>query len=258
MLHVHPNLVGAPGFQFAAQQAQARGETLDHFIMRHRLLAHRVHTAFNPVVGVAGQRRINRAATIDLAINQGQVFTLDCARLQLAHQVGMCFQGFGHDQQTRRILVQPVHDARTRQFGHLRHPVQKRIQQGAVTVAATRMDHQADRLVDHHQHRILKHDIKRNGFRRVRGGVRVGFDFDPHRLAAADFHLGGAKGVIHGNFSGTDPVLDTVARELRQHGRQGLIQALAAVFIRDNQPADVAFWISLIITRRIFCVFSHA
>jgi len=165
---------------------------------------------------------------------------------------------FGDNQQTGGVLVEPVHDAGARQFGHLRHAMQEGIEQRAMTVAAAGMDHQADRLVDHHQHGILEHHVERNRLGRIGCGVRIGLDLDPYRLAAADFHLGRGPGVVHSDLAGADPVLDAVARKFRQQGRQGLIQALATLLVGDYQLADAVPGISLIIVRQIFCVFSHA
>jgi hypothetical protein len=85
----------------------------------------------------------------------------------------------------------------------------------------------------------------------------IGLDLDPHRFAAADLHLGGAPGVVDGDLARADPVLDAVARELGQHGRQRLVQALAA--LRRGSPAGGRRFPYFPYNRRqIFCVFFHA
>src|SRR5574340_109575 len=56
VLHVHPDLMGTPGFQLAAYQRHA-GKALDHLVRRGSLLACVVYGALGPVEGVACQDR---------------------------------------------------------------------------------------------------------------------------------------------------------------------------------------------------------
>ena len=79
----------------------------------------------------------------------------------------------------------------------LRRVVQQRVEQGALPVAAARMHHQADRLVDHQQGIVLVDDVERDvlGQMRLLGGVRLRHHFQ--FFAAPDFLSGRGKFAIH-------------------------------------------------------------
>ena len=76
-----------------------------------------------------------RATLLRCAPHQRKIFALDGACLQLAHQIGLRGQRFGYHHQAAGILVQPVHDARTRHAGQLRTVMQQTVQQRAGPVA---------------------------------------------------------------------------------------------------------------------------
>ena len=68
-----------------------------------------------------------------------------------------------YNQQTGRILVQTMHQPRTRQGRQFWNMVQQRINQSAVAVAGGRMRHQTRRFIDHQQIGVCITDFQWNG-----------------------------------------------------------------------------------------------
>ena len=246
VLHVHADLMRATGFEPATQQAQT-GMPLHHVVMRDGRFAQRVHHALGAVVRVAPDRRVDAAGAIDFTVHQRDVFALHSARLQLAHQIGLRDQRFGNHQQTRSVLVEPMHDTRARQFRDLRHMMQQRIEQGAARIAIAGMHNQTHRFVDHQHLIVFKHDTERDGFRRI--GRRIGFQrrLHAHALAAVDHHPGGSKLAIHRDLPRAYPGLNAIARKLRQQSGQSLVEPQPGLAVGDPQLAGVRVRISLII-----------
>ena len=87
------------------------------------------------------------------------------------------------------------------------------------------MNHQARRLVDHQDVVVLVDDVERDGFgakRRVRR-ARLRPDFDSLSAPNLLFGLGGMR--IEADVPVFQPPLQTVARMLGKHPREGLVQA---------------------------------
>ena len=154
---VNAYLMGPTGLEPAGEQ-RAIAKSLAHFIARHRGFPAGDDRHRRAPDRVTADRRIDRAAAGDVAGGERQIFAMDASCLQLAHQVGLGDFGLGHDQQSARVLVQPMHDARARDGGELRRMVQQRIGKRAVAVAAARVNDQPGRLVDDEDRLVLVHD----------------------------------------------------------------------------------------------------
>ena len=146
-------------------------------------------------------------------------------RLQLAHQRGLGSEGFCHNQQATGVFVQPVHDARARNFGQLRRVMQQRIEHRACPVTATGMHHQPGRFVDDQHAVVFKRNIQRNVFclMQLLGRMRLRRDRD--RLAAPHFLLDRGWRTLHGNLLLYHPLLQAAARILWQQPGQYLVEA---------------------------------
>lgn len=208
MLHVHANLMRAPGFQFDPQQG-VLGEALLNPEMGDRMTPALPDLITSAVARVAGNRLIDGAPCDHFAPDQGQVLALDFPLRQSPHQRGMRWQVAGNHQQTGCQLVQAMDDPGARHRSQLRPVVQQGVLQGPARLPGTGMDRQASRLVDDQQVGILVNDLQRD-----RLGLHLGFriglvrNFQPQllselqRAAGAGLHL-----AIHLQAALTDPGL---------------------------------------------------
>ena len=183
---MHANLVGTARLQRTFDQGAVQ-KAFENAVMGARRFAGPDHRHFGSLRGMAAHRRIDRATLFESPPRQCLVVALHRARLQLAHEIGLRFQGFGDDHQAAGVLVQPMHNTGTRQAFQCRRVVQQRILQGAAPVAAARMNHQSRRFVDDDQAFVLIRDVQCDGFR-LRGLQTLVRHFgDFNRLAAPEF-----------------------------------------------------------------------
>ena len=159
---VHANLVGASGLQLHAH-VTVMPEVLLNAVVRHRLAtAPRHHRHFGAFTRVAANRRIDGAAGDQRPLGDGVVLPLHAARGQLVHQRRVRLKREGNHQQAAGVLVEPVHDAGTRNRVGLGKVMQQRILQRAITLTGARMDGQSGRFVDHRHIRVGVHDLQRH------------------------------------------------------------------------------------------------
>ena len=86
--------------------------------------------------GIAADGTIDPAGRPQPAMRQGDIFASHAAGLQLPYQMGLGGFIAGHDHQSGRVLVQPVHDAGAGHLGQLGIAVQQAIEQGAAQLPA--------------------------------------------------------------------------------------------------------------------------
>ena len=98
------NLVRPAGLQPAAQQRRFR-ETLQHFVMRDRMAAARDDRHARAAHRMAADGRFDLSLARDAPMYQCKVLPRDAAGLQLAHEIGLCSQGFRYDEQAAGVLV---------------------------------------------------------------------------------------------------------------------------------------------------------
>ncbi len=159
MAHVHADLVGTPGLQLDPGMG-VRTEAFQHAVMADRHLAGVDHRHLLPLHAMPSDRRIDGAAGGDHADHDRLVDAADRPCLQLRHQLGVGLQRLGHYHQAGRVLVQAVDDPGARHIGDVRDMVEQGIQQGAVLMAGSRMDHQAGGLVNHQDVLVLVDDFQ--------------------------------------------------------------------------------------------------
>ncbi len=221
--HVDADLVGAPGLQPAADQAdlgrwRTGRESFGHFIVGDgaagRLgLGHRHLLA---VGGVAGDRLIDGgAAPVRFAPGQGVIGALQPAVAAMGGKLGtqraVGRVGLGDDQQAGCVLVEPMDDAGPPDAGDAGQAFtamgKDAVDQGARPVARPGVDDQAGRFVDDQYLAVFKHDVELHRFafrfglpgRRQPGGDFI-TAFDPvfclHYGPPVDRHVAGGNQVL--------------------------------------------------------------
>jgi hypothetical protein len=138
--------------------------------------------------------------------------------------------------QAAGLLIQPVHDAGTRDLGELGVEMQQCVLQGPGGVARAWMHDQSGWLVDHQHMWVLEDDVQPDFLGRDLDRVRQrGADLDA--LPAQDLVLGPQFGAVDQHLAGVDPLLDAGPRKAVQQLRQNLVEALAGVFGGNGQLA---------------------
>ncbi len=136
-------------------------------------------------------------------------------------------------EKSARVLVEPVHDTRPGNRRKLRRAVQERIEQGPFPVAASGMNHQARRLVDHQYVVVLVDDVERDRLGAKRRVHRAGLRADFYALAAPNLLVGLGGVRIEADVPLSQPPLQAVARMLGKHPREGFVQAQTGKSIGD-------------------------
>ncbi len=173
---------------------------------------------------------------------------MNIARLQLFDERGVRRKRARDDHDAGGILVEPVHDARARDFGETRIEMQQRILQRAARLAGARMDDQSDRFVDDENVGIFVADIERDGFRRHRHFLR--------RLRANDDFFAAVNDLsrrrddaVEQHVAGLDPLRQPRARIVRKQLRQRLIEAPAGRFgwnLRSQRVDGRVHWLNAV------------
>ena len=164
-IEVDPDLVRPPGDEVELEQGPA-GEPLADAVAGHGRPAVGDDTHPGPVPRVAPDGRFDpTGARGHLAVDQRLVRLLDPARLELGHQRRLRGILLGDHQQTARVLVQAVDDARALDTGDPapRRAVavgQEGVDQRPVRMTGGRVDDQAGRLVDDQQVVVLVDDVE--------------------------------------------------------------------------------------------------
>lgn len=127
--------------------------------------------------------------------------------------------GLRYDQQSRRVLVDAVDDARTRNAAdpgkRTTAMVKKRVDQSAIPVPCSWMDDQSRRLVHDKEMRVLEDDRDRDVLRLVVGRRWLG-DLEPEAFSSSDFH----RRVAQRRLAGLElPVADQGFQPLSRKGR---------------------------------------
>lgn len=147
----------------------------------------------------------------------------------------------GGHKQAAGVAVEPVYDARPQGVAPRREgplPVQQRVDQGAVGMAHRRVHHQAHRLVDHDEVRVLPDNVQVDGLRLgVQRGASGGAELDA--LAGMQPERSRARPAVDEH--GTRLVqihTDAAARQVGATGSQEHVQARALVAGFDREGAD--------------------
>ena len=235
---VHSDLVRAPGVQGAAQAAEGirPQEQLD---IRRRVLAGGDHRHADARLRIAADRRIDaQRAPRHRAMGDREVFAMHVARRDGAHEGGHGLQGLADHHQPRGVLVQPVHDAGTRQRRRARIARQQAVEHCARPVAGRRMHHQAGRLVDDQQVLVLEHHRQRHGLGAKRLALRRRHQLDDDALACQ--HLArraGHRAILDPHVAALDQGLHMAARELGHEGHHRLVEARGVQRARHQRLA---------------------
>ena len=169
--HMHPDLVGAAGFQPGFQQRKGP-IALQHPPMGHRRPAGRIDGHALAVRSAPADGGVDRALVLpQVAFQYGDIGAPGGMGLQLVGQALVGQVVFGHHHQPAGHLIDPVHDPGPQGPAHpgqVRKPVQQGVHQRAVRVPRGGVHHHALGLVHHRDVPILVYDgdgdILRPGF----------------------------------------------------------------------------------------------
>ena len=166
-LHVHPDLMGAAGFQAEGHKGVRLLVAALHGEMGDGIPApfHGGHA--HPVPGMAADGHVDGAGIgLHPTLDQGAVLAGDAVGSQLAGQALVGQVVLGHHEQPRGVLVDAVDDARPQDAvdaGQIPGVVQQGVDQGPGAGPRRRVDHHAHGLVDHQHIPVLIDDVQGNG-----------------------------------------------------------------------------------------------
>jgi len=235
--HVHAHLMRAPGFEPALDQRRV-AELAQLAPMRHR-----APTAGDDRDLLAVDRR-PRERRVDRALQQPRharddrlVPPIDRMRLELACQPFMRAIGLGGDHQPRRVLVDPMHDPRSRHAadaGELAGAmVEQCVDQSAVEIAGSGVHDQSGLLVDHDQMLVLEHHLERNVLRLVVRRFRRRH-CDAEQCARRRLARGIARQALRTrHLAGRNQRLEPFTRQRRDGFRERTIQPPAVRAVRN-------------------------
>mmetsp|Transcript_42326 Transcript_42326/g.99429 ORF Transcript_42326/g.99429 Transcript_42326/m.99429 type:complete len:417 (-) Transcript_42326:2726-3976(-) len=230
---VDADLMGPAGVQHAMHGADGPPLRVTHPQRKHigaRRLAEvgRCDGHLHPRHRVAPQGLVDDEGLVDTPPGQRQVFAVHFASGDLARQRGDGFQRLADHHQAAGVLVEAVHDARTRQPRRRRMVGQQPVHQRARPVARGRVHDQPGRLVHDHQVLIL---VGQGQHHRLgaEGPALVGWlQFHLDALASAQLQRRLEQHDAVGlHTTPLDQGLQMVARELRREAGQPAVQPLA-------------------------------
>ena len=224
-----------PGLELHARQGMHAKALLDA-VVRHRPATIAAHGHAGTLRAMSTNRLIDGASAGHHALTKREVLTLDLVRRERAHQRGLRERRARDDEQSRGVLVEPVHDAGARHSRELRIEREQGVLQGARSYARTRVHHKACRLVDHQHRRIAMHDAK--GHRRLAGlDAGLGRELGAHTHPLTTDRKLASRGrcAFEQHPPLENPALQARPRVLRQQSRQHDIQPLARPFSGQRQ-----------------------
>ena len=244
--HVHADLVGAAGFQFA-EDGSGLGigaGSQQSVVGAGRLAGRRLHDSHAQTVAfVTADVALDGALGRRLAAGDGQVASSHLPAGQLGGQAGKGAFAAGADQQAAGVAVQPVDDAGPRQPGGLRVGMKQAVHEGVAPVSGGGMGDEPGRLVDDGDVGVLMDDGKRH---RVgcKGGVAFQrLRFDLNALDALQAQRRQPYLLVDAHCSQGDPALDACARDavepFLQVTGQELVEPLALPFTRIDDKERV-------------------
>ncbi len=186
VLQVDPNLVGSARVQLEPQK-------VDYLEACHHS---RVGAGGTPVgrnghalavACMAGDRRFDpEFGGVQVSPSQSRIASLDPPSGDGGAKPAMSKIGLGHNHQSRRVSVEPVHDPRP-SLGPARQrcpPGDQRIDEGIVPVSRCRMDDQAGGFVDDREVLVLEDEREWNGGGSDGAGRFVLGDLNSHHFPA--------------------------------------------------------------------------
>ena len=231
MGQVDTDLVSSAGFKVDLNQRMPLKAFFDA-VMRDGGFSIAMHGKPLSVRAVPSNREVDRSATGERALNQGQILAMHGVSLKLLHQNLVRLDGSGNHQKAARILVYAVHDAGSWHLVEFRGEVQEGILKGAIVMACRRMHHQSLRLVDDEDGFIFVDHRQRNSFR---GDFRDRLKCrrQDNGFSAEYFSLRFGGQALYGNGAVSNPVLNSVAGVFGEKLAQSLIQPFSGEVQRD-------------------------
>jgi hypothetical protein len=235
---VHANLMGAASFEPQAQEAD-RSPGFQHLIVRAcgtPMVCHHGH--FLALLGMTANGCIDRPLwRWHGPTDQGEIATPELMRLELCRQMPVTAVVLGHQEQTRRILIQAMHNARSCRSAHARKRwtvVQQRVHQRAVGMAWRRVHHHPRGLVNHQQGRILVDNVEREFLRHGTRWLRRG-NMHRNNFSPADAMAGSSGSTRERHLACLDESLYLRTRKVTEVVRQILVETGSGFVSRNFQ-----------------------
>ena len=206
---MHANLVRASRLQGQAHECGSRcaigavSELLEHFVVRHGLLAalhHRERTHGSRRCAADGG--IHHAMRrLRYALAHGKVFALEAARVHLRYEALLHVAVFGEDHQTARADVEAVHCMQVDGLVLLHEIAHDVVAQRVGPMRGARMHHGACGLVHYEQVLVFVSYVERALFGGDAGlmGLEPVVHYDAHDLTGSHRHVATRKGAVQVN-----------------------------------------------------------
>ena len=223
VLHVHTDLVRTSRLENTLHESHI-ADAVQHLVVCHRMLAYGgvgKHSHLQAVVRVARYLAAHGTRLLlERAPYERVVVALGRLVEELYAQRRLGIGSLRHHEQSRRILVDAVHQSHPRIVGVVVGIVAQvpcdGVHQRTVIVAAARVHHHARRLVDHHQVVVLVDDIERDILRlNVRIHARA-VHHQCHDVARLHTIVALHRLAVHMEASSLSGLLYAVARGMRQ------------------------------------------
>ena len=214
--HVHPDLMGAAGFQAKFKESKPLDKPFQNPPIGHGLPAIFPNRHFFPMDRVAADGQINSAGLQGrLAIHKGLIYLFHLTPLELGSQ---CLVGkitFCNHHDAGGIFIKAMDDTRAQlpiDPGQPAAMVEKPMHQGGRTVASGWMHHNAGRFSQNNEIIIFIQSIKGDRFGDQLGrGLRRDCDREP--VPGLEKILGFPGSLVHQNHFGPDKLLNPRTRQ---------------------------------------------
>ena len=203
--------------------------------MRTAFLASLHHRHLEAVLGIATNRSVNRPFEVTRATPHERIVrAVERSSFELMRQMPVSRIVLGHHHEPRRILVQTVHDTRTKRTVHRRkiflEMVQETCGKRSLAYTATRMNDQVAWLVDDHDIFVFVNDVERNVFWRERRRFLFNHLFDDNRHTRLDAEVLGDFATAHLDFARINQLLHVRAGNIFHNADKELVEALTIFF----------------------------
>ncbi len=251
---VHAYLVRAPRFETALDQRHI-AVTAQHAVVRDGMLALRAvgkDPHLQPVLGVAAYVARDRTLVLlDIAPHQRHVTAVDRMVEKLLCQRDVRPLVLGHDKQTRRILVDTMHQSGAHvaltEHRQMLQVERKSVDQRARIVAEARVHDHAGGLVDHQKIVVLVYDVERNILRDdLQLAPRVGHD-DGYAVERLDLVARLGRLAVDQNVAAVGRRLYAVARRILHAARQKLVQPQQRLSLVDHDREVFEHLVALLV-----------
>ena len=240
VMHVNPNLVRAAGLESHPKPSKVRIARA-HLKVRDRVTALPCYRHAGAMVPMTRDGGIDSSALgAQASPDYRVVLALDGPAQHLGHEMSVGAEAAGHDEEARSVLVETMHDARSRQSGELGVAMQESVGEGMGSISCSRMHDQARPLVDHDQLRVFVYQPECNRIRFPGVAVGGGRHLQLHSLSSGDAHCGVGNASVDAHPSFPNRMLNSGAGTVAEDFRKGSIEAKPGEMSGENRTESFA------------------